>query len=123
MNLPSRRHHHRFPCDFPVRIYREGSLDILGEGRIVDISLGGCSVEAAAALKHGEACELRVVWNRRRRRLKVRLIWMEAGILGFSFQPAPGQEAFLRRLVEELRKAKEELPSSLDKTIKNYWEL
>lgn len=122
MNPLSRRHHHRFPCDLPVRVFREGSLESLGEGRLVDLGLGGASMRGEAALKHGEACDLRVSWNRRRRRLKARLIWSEAGTLGFTFQSAPGQEAFLKRLLEELRRV-EEMPPSLDRTMKNYWDL
>ncbi len=88
----------------------------------MDLGLGGASMRGEASLKHGETCDLRVSWNRRRRRLKARLIWAEAGILGFAFQDAPGQEAFLKRLLEDLRQA-EEMPPSLDRTMKNYWDL
>jgi hypothetical protein len=89
----------RFACDFPVTILSAGGGRI-GEGRFIDISLGGAALETDADLKPGVAYRFffagldlggRVSWTRERKR-------------GIHFISSVAQEAELGRLLATLKK-------------------
>lgn len=90
----------RYACDFPVTVLSGGGGRI-GEGRFVDISLGGAAFDGNVDLKAGvpyrfffQGLDLggRLSWTRGRKR-------------GVLFVTSMAQEEELKRLLSRLRKA------------------
>ncbi len=123
MGFFSRRKHQRFSCDLPARLYRAGTIDFIGDCRISSLSMGGASIETKAPLQIGEEYDLRLAWKGRRRRLSSKLAWREKGSFGLSFHPRSRQDAFVKSILDDIRRVQQEISPSLERTIRNYWDI
>lgn len=109
----SKRAHARYPSDLKVEVYTGpvGGLR-LGEGVIIDLSLSGCLLRTAAALKAGSTYRLRARWGETALDLPCRMA-REAGRAakdpamrhyGCAFNLTYDQEKALMRLIDVVRR-------------------
>lgn len=111
--MDSKRVHARFPSDFLVEVYSGpvGGVRI-GEGRLLDVSLGGCFLTVKGLLKIGATYRLHLTWKEGTLDLPGRVA-RDAGRsgkdfnvhqYGIAFNLTGGQEKSLRRLIDLVRR-------------------
>jgi hypothetical protein len=126
MAKPSRRVHARYPCDMPAALYSPMSSKKLADVRVLDLSMGGASVEVPLQLQKGVPYELRMEWERTEFHLTARVAWTmppnpkkpKENRFGLSFNLSTQQEALLKILVDRLRQ--DHWPERKDAS-RDYW--
>jgi Tfp pilus assembly protein PilZ len=125
MAKSSRRVHARYPCDVPVEVFSPVSAKKLADGRLLDLSMGGGSLETVLRLQKGVLYELRLDWLGQPMKLPARVAWVApvaakatARRFGMSFNLTTAQESVLKLIVDRLRT--EQFPQ--DRGIaRDYW--
>ncbi len=123
----SRRVHARFPSDLTVEVFSGpvGGVRI-GEGVLLDLSIGGCLLRTKGLLKTGSTYRISLKWKEGVLDLPGRVA-REAGRsgkdpsafqYGIAFNLTGGQEKSLRGLIEHVRRT----PDADDKGfMRSYW--
>jgi hypothetical protein len=123
----SRRVHARFPSDLTVEVFSGpvGGVRI-GEGVLLDLSIGGCLLRARGRLMTGSTYRISVKWKEGKLDLPGRVA-RDAGRsgkdpaarhYGIAFNLTGGQEKELRGLIDQVRRA----PDADDKGfMRSYW--
>ncbi len=113
MITPNRRAYARLSCDIQTAIFPYARQDKIGEGRIVDIALGGAQIRCGTDLQKRVPYRLRMLWKDRVIEIDSRVareVGSEPGeprmhVYGMAFNASSSQEFRLRPLIEELRSA------------------
>lgn len=123
----SRRVHARFPSDLTVSVFSGpvGGVRI-GDGVLLDLSIGGCLLRTKGMLKAGSTYRVSVKWKESVLDLPGRVA-RDAGRsgkdpaahqYGIAFNLTGGQEKELRLLIDHVRRA----PQAEDKGfMRSYW--
>jgi len=124
-----RRSHARIPCDHHVEIHHGATGRLLGQARMLNVSLSGALVSIERELQRGTPYRLRVDGPEGPVDLFCRVAreGPRAGAkrqYGLVFNLTADQERLLRRLLDVLRRqpaAHDEKESDFDRSLRNYW--
>ncbi|MBI3551911.1 MAG: PilZ domain-containing protein [Elusimicrobia bacterium] len=124
------RYHARFVCDIPVDIHSPAlrSRKPLGQGHIVNISMGGVGVMTTLKIERSVPYEFRFEYADQKLRLTGRLAWEkpqnpktpEVRGYGISCTLSVRQEQAMKIVVDRLRT--EQWPTADDR-MRNYWSI
>ena len=128
-----RRSHARIPCDRSVEVHHGATGRLLGQARMLNVSLSGAFVAYAGELQRGTPYRLRVDGPEGPVDLFCRVVRegpragpQAPGVrqYGMVFNLTADQERFLRRLLDAFRRqpaAADEKESDFDRSLRNYW--
>lgn len=129
---PIRRSHARHPCDLPVQLMLGAVTGSpAGEGRLIDLSLGGGHLLCERELMRGTPYRLRVAAPDGPLELPFRVVREgsrggkdapKARRYGLVFNLSSDQERRLRALVDVVRRAPEPPGQDrVDRSMRDYW--
>lgn len=122
---PSRRGHQRFSCSISVLVYKSMLRPRLGEGRILDLGMGGARISSPVILQVRENYQLKFTHCDRKLSFDFQVVWKKEGnsggvnFYGLVFLLSSRKEEALKALIDSLRTAEKAPGSGLD--LKNYW--
>lgn len=107
----NRRSHTRLACDIPTEIFPYTRTDKIGEGRVLDITLGGLLIKCRTALQKSIPYRLQLLWKD---------VWIDMDtrvardggedpndpglrLYGMVFNATSSQEFRLRPIIQELQ--------------------
>lgn len=124
------RFHARYKCDIPAEIHSPASRrkSKLGEGRVVDIGVGGIGVVCEIPLDKSAPYEFRFKFEEYEVNITGRLAWegprdpknLKSRRYGFSMNLSVTQEQLVKKVIDRIRH--QQMPSD-EGRLRDYWKI